>query len=204
MSSFSRNTRRANSLQRSRALGAGVVLALASTAALADGAHRFVFTAFSDATGGDEVVAGRYSAALQKMASAYGAGHLDHPAIDTNRCVAYSMSLQWQEARAACDAAVRTATEQRRRPPAWWSWMQTSADDYLAVAYANRAVMRWLSNDDAAAREDLAKAQELSPGAEFIARNIVALEAHTALAQAKARSEMARAGAPAPKSRATE
>lgn len=201
MSSFSRNTSRANSLRRSRALGAGVALALASTAALAGGAHRFVFTAFSDATGGDEVVAGRYDAALEKLASA---GQLDGAAMDTNRCVAYSMTLRWQEARAACDAAVRTATAQRRRPPAWWNWMHTSPDDYLAVAYANRAVVRWLSNDDAAAREDLAKAQELSPGAEFIARNIVALEAHTGIAPAKARSEMARAGAPAPKSRASE
>ena len=198
MSSFSRNTRRANSLRRSRALGAGLALALASTAALADGAHRFVFTAFSDATGGDEVVAGRYGAALEKLTSAGVTGRLDRSAVDTNRCVAYSMSLRWQEARAACDAAVQMAMEQRTRPPVWWDWMHTSADDYLAVAYANRAVVRWLSNDDAAAREDLAKAQALAPGADFIAKNLVALEAHTEVA--KARGEMARVGAPAPKS----
>lgn len=200
MSSFSRNTRRANSLRRSRALGAGLALALASTAALADGAHRFVFTAFSDATGGDEVVAGHYSAALEELTSAAGAGQLDRAAVDTNRCVAFSMSLRWQEARAACDDAVRAATEERRKPPVWWSWMHTSADDYLAVAYANRAVVQWLSNDDAAAHEDLAKAQALAPGADFIALNLVALKAHTEVAQAKARSEMARVGAPAPKS----
>jgi hypothetical protein len=78
--------------------------------------------------------------------------------------------------------------------------MHTSADDYLAVAYANRAVVNWLSNDEAAARADLARAQQLSPGADFIALNLVALEAHAEVAQAKARGEMARVGAPAPKS----
>jgi hypothetical protein len=200
MSSFSRNTRRANSLRWPQALGAGLALALASTAVLADGAHRFVFTAFSDATGGDEVVAGHYSAALEELTSATGAGQLDRSAVDTNRCVAYSMSLRWREARAACDAAVHAATEQRTKPPVWWSWMHTSADDYLAVAYANRAVVNWLSNDEAAARADLARAQQLSPGADFIALNLVALEAHAEVAQAKARGEMARVGAPAPKS----
>lgn len=200
MSSFSRNSRRANSVRRSRALSAALALALASTAALADGAHRFVFTTFTDATGGDDVVAGSYSAALQELQSASGIGQLDRSAIDTNRCVAYSMSLRWQEARTACDAAVRDATAQRKRPPAEWSWMHVSADDYLAVAYANRAVMHWLSSEDAAARQDLAAAQELSPGADFVARNLVALKEHAEVAQAKAHGEMAQAGAPAPKS----
>jgi hypothetical protein len=200
MSSFSRNAHRANSARRSRALGAGLALALASTAALADGAHHFVFTAFSDAAGGEEVVAGRYDAALEELNGPAASGQLEPAAIDTNRCVAYSMTLHWQEARSACDAAVRSATAQRKRPPAWWNWMHDSADDYLAVAYANRAVMDWLWSEDAAARADLAKAQELSPGADFVARNVVALRSHTELAQRKARGEMALAAAPVPKS----
>lgn len=198
--SFSRNTRRADSVRRSRAFGAGFALVLASTAALADGAHRFVFTAFSDASGGEEVVTGRYDAALEELNGAPGAGQLEPSAIETNRCVAYSMTLHWQEARDACDAAVRTAAAQRRRPPVWWNWMHDSADDYLAVAYANRAVMHWLSSEDAAAREDLARAQELSPGADFVTRNLVALKVHVELAERKARGEMAQAAAIAPKS----
>ena len=200
MSSFSRNTRRADSARRSRTLGTGLALTLMSTAALANGAHRFVFTAFSDATGGEEVVAGSYGAALEQLQSAADSGQLDRSAIDTNRCVAYSMTLRWQEARAACDAAVREATAQQRKLPAWWSRMDTSADDYLAVAYANRAVMHWLSSEDAAAREDLARAQELAPGADFVALNLVALKMHGEVAQGKARGKMAQAGAPAPKS----
>jgi tetratricopeptide (TPR) repeat protein len=191
MSSFSRNILRANSVRRSAALGAGLALALMSGAALADGAHPFVFTAYIDAAGGDNVVAGRYRAALQELKSSPEAMKLDSSAMDTNRCVAYSMTLQWKEARTACDAAVHAARRQHHRPPAWWSSMPVSDDDFVAVAYANRAVMYWLLNDDAAARKDLAQAQELSPQADFVARNLVALKAHV---------EVAEAGTPLPKS----
>lgn len=183
MSSFTRNTRRANSAQRSRTLGVGLALTLASAGALADGAHRFVFTTYSDAAGGADVLAGRYRAALEELTSHADSAGLDPSAIDTNRCVAYSMTLQWQEARAACDAAVLEARDN---------------DDSLAVAYANRAVLHWLSSDDSAARHDLAKASEFSPRADFVARNLAALATHHDVV--KSHGEMARAGAPAPKS----
>lgn len=191
MPSFSRNTRRANSSSWPRALGALLVLTLVSGAAPAGGVHQFVFTAYSDAAGGTDVVAGRYKAALAKLKSRPGAMELDPSAINTNRCVAYSMTLQWQAARAACDAAVHAAREQRITLPPWWSWARTPDDDYLAVAYANRAVMNWLLHDDAAAQKDIAKAQELSPQADFVAHNVAAL---------KARREVVLASAPARKS----
>jgi hypothetical protein len=189
MSSFSRNSRRANCAQTVLALGAALALTLSSGAALADGAHRFVFTAYSDATGGADVVAGRYQAALEELASHRDIMDLDPSAANTNRCVAYSMTLHWQEAHAACDAAVHAAIE--RRLSAQVSWLPSSDTESLAVAYANRAVVNWLSHDDAAAREDLAKARELSPRAAFVARNLAALKVH---------AEMAQLGAPAPKS----
>ncbi|MDE2263369.1 MAG: hypothetical protein KGL45_12655 [Gammaproteobacteria bacterium] len=191
MSSFSRNTRRANSRLRLRALGAGLSLALASGAALADEAHRFVFTAYSDATGGAEVIAGRYRAALEELAGSPGTVELDPSASNTNRCVAYSMTLQWQKAHATCDAAIRDARTQRVGVPGWLGWTEESEDEYVALAYCNRAVMDWMSHDEAAAEKDLLKAQELAPGADFVARNVAALQRHVALA---------RAAAPAPKS----
>lgn len=178
MPSFSRNMRRAHSHLRARAIGAGLALALASGAALADGAHRFVFTAYTDAAGGEEVLAGHYRAALLELKGHPDIMELDPSATNTNRCVAYSMTLQWQQARAACDTAVREAT-------------QTSDSEYVALAYANRAVMRWMSNDEAAAGEDLAKARELAPQADFVAQNLAALQMHVAIARAEA---------PAPKS----
>lgn len=190
MSSLTRNICGANSAQRSRALGAGLSLILMSGAALANGAHRFVFTAYSDAAGGADVVAGRYYAAVEEL-KIYRDMDRDSSVTSTNRCVAYSMTLRWQEARAACDAAVHAAREERNMPPAWWSWARTPDDDYLALAYANRAVMYWLSHDDAAAQKDLAKAQELSPQADFVAQNVAALKVHRPVALA---------AAPAPKS----
>jgi len=57
--------------------------------------------------------------------------------------------------------------------------------DHLALAYSNRAVMFWLSNDDVAAGKDLARAQALSPRAEFVARNVAALKIHGAVALAR-------------------
>jgi tetratricopeptide (TPR) repeat protein len=190
MSSFSRNSRRANSARRTRAVGAGIALTLVSGAALADGAHQFVFTAYSDAAGGAEVLAGRYRIALEELESYRGAVDHDPAATETNLCVAYSMTLQWPKARAACDDAVRAAREQQRFP-ASWSWAPPSHDDYVALAYANRAVMHWLVHDEAAARKDLARAQELSPQSDFVARNLAALKVHSVVAQA---------GTPAPKS----
>lgn len=197
MSSFTRNTRRANSIQRSRALGAALVLTLVSGAALAHGAHQFVFTAYSDAAGGADILTGRYRAALEELKSHPGEVDLGPSLTNTNRCIAYAMTLQWQEARAACDAAVHAANDQRKLTPAWSSWERMSDEDYLAVAYANRAVMEWMSDDYGAARKDLAEAQALSPQADFVARNVVALEAHDAVAQANTRGKVARAGAPA-------
>ena len=186
MSSFSRNTRRADSPQRSWALGAMLALTLASGTSLAHGAHRFMFTAYSDALGGADIVAGRYRAALDDLGRHPGTPESDTSAINTNRCVAYSMTRQWQEARIACDAAVRAATRELRTSPAWWTWESSPNGDYLALAYANRAVLYWLSQDDAAAQEDLAKARELSPQADFVAQNVTALKAHRALALAVA------------------
>ena len=125
---------------------------------------------------------------------------LDPSAVDTNRCIAYSMTLQWQKAHAACDAAVRAASIQRNLSSVWWRQSHESDDDYLALAYANRAVLEWMSSNEAAARKDLAEARQIAPQSSFVAQNLAALETHGEVAQAKARSEVARAGAPAPTS----
>jgi hypothetical protein len=193
MSSFIRNIRGADSSRRSRALGAGVALTLMSGAALAGGAHRFVFTAYRDAAGGADVVAGRYRAALEELKGRPQAMALESSSVNTNRCVAYSMTLQFQQARAACDAAVHAAEEQRVLPSSWWSVTRASDDDdSTAVAYANRAVLHWMLHDEAAARADLARAQQLWPQAAFVARNLAALKVHAVV--------LAQAGTPAPKS----
>ena len=182
--SFSRNTNRANSSLRSRALGAGLALTLASGAVLADGAHRFVFTAYSDSAGGAEIVAGRYRVALEELQSHADNMDLDPSATNTNRCIAYSMTMQWREAQAACDAAVSAASQRQNAVPTWLSWTLSSDEELLALAYANRAVMHWMSHDDTAAQTDLARALELSPRSDFVARNVAALKVHVPVALA--------------------
>ena len=47
---------------------------------------------------------------------------------------------------------------------------------YVAIAYTNRAVVHLMSSDTASAKADLAKAQSLAPKAEFVSRNIAALQ----------------------------
>ena len=180
MSSFSRNSRRANSPLLPRAIGTGLALALSvvSGTALADEAHRFVFTAYTDAAGGADVLAGRYRAALEELETDRDSTDFDAGETDSNRCVAYSMTMRWQEARATCDAAVREAAKQRVGAPGWFGWTRESQDEYLALAYTNRAVMRWMTGDEAAAKEDLGKARELAPQADFVARNVAALRMH--------------------------
>lgn len=185
MSSFSRNTRRADSSLRAWALSAVLALTLASGATHANGAHRFVFTAYTDAVGGGEIVAGRYRAALDELERHPGALAPDASATNTNRCVAYSMTQQWQAAHTACDAAVLAATKELMMSRAW-SWDSPPDYDYVALAYANRAVLYWLSHDGAGAQKDLAKARELSPHADFVAENVIAFKAHPALALAAA------------------
>jgi hypothetical protein len=54
----------------------------------------------------------------------------------------------------------------------------------MAVAYANRAVLHWLTDDVQSAANDLAQAKRLSPKADFVTRNVTALQSpHSAIAQ---------------------
>ena len=94
------------------------------------------------------------------------------------------MTMRWREAHAACDAAVRAASERQNTVPTWLGWTRGSDDELLALAYANRAVMHWMSHDDGAARKDLTRALALSPRSDFVTRNVAALEAHVAMALA--------------------
>jgi predicted protein tyrosine phosphatase len=47
----------------------------------------------------------------------------------------------------------------------------------VAVAYANRAVLHWLTDDTRSAASDLAQAKRFAPKADFVARNLTALNA---------------------------
>jgi hypothetical protein len=187
MPSYSRNSRKP--LQVLRLAIAGVVqggaLLAGSVAHAAEQPNKFVMTAYTNAPGGENLVKGRYDAALAQTRFASPSDE----ALPTNRCVAYTMTGQFDTAKSACDAAVREARSDLMHASSSMLWRTAELQDFLAVAYSNRAVLHWLSKDAVAAARDLAEAAVFTPKAEFVARNITALrsphESHeNAVAQA--------------------
>jgi hypothetical protein len=180
MSSSSRNSRKpAQAVQ----LAFAAALLAGSTAFAADPAHTFELTAFSGTAAGDSLVRGHYETALAQLRVDARSSQRD--SVSTNRCVAYIATHDLKAAHAACDDAVLAAQRELTSLPVSMSWARVDYRDYLAVAYSNRAVLSWMSNDSAAAQVDLKKAAAVAPKAEFVVRNITALESHNAVAQVK-------------------
>jgi hypothetical protein len=179
-----------------QAVSLGILTAgIIASAAAAEASDPFVFVAYSNRTGGEKLASGNYANAAQAvLAPAASAAMSDPQALDTNRCVAYTMTQQLAKARDACDAAV---ADTRRADEAMLSFSAPThkqSDAAAAVAYSNRAVMHWLEADLAAAGADLARAQALAPQAGFVAHNLAALQAHQSVAsQTTATAQLASA-----------
>ncbi len=172
MPSHSRNSRFAVQVLRLALAGAvqGGAL-LGGSVAHADQPNKFVMTVYENGAGGASLVSGDYSAALKQM---------QHPSASdsmlmTNRCVAYTMTAQFETARSVCDAAVVDARKDIRHSPAVLLWERNLLEQSLAIAYSNRAVLDWLSHDNSAAERDLSDAQALSPQGDYVAHNVSAL-----------------------------
>jgi hypothetical protein len=163
------------------AVACAAALLAGSTAYGAAPLHSFELTAFSNTTAGTSLVHGHFETALAQLA--VDAHTLERESVSTNRCVAYTAMRELQAAHEACDDAVHDAQRELTALPVPMTWARSDYRDYLAVAYSNRAVLNWLLNDNAAARADLEKAAALSPKAEFVVRNITALQSHNAVAQ---------------------
>jgi hypothetical protein len=83
------------------------------------------------------------------------------PIFDTtNRCVAAIRLHEWSEAHQACDDAVAAGLQGFEHAPMGAS---TAQSNDLALAYTNRAVLRYLTGDVCAARQDIARAATLAP-----------------------------------------
>ena len=173
MPSHSRNSRKP--LQVLRLALAGVVqggaLLAGSVAHAADQPNKFVMTVYTDGPGGPSLVSGNYETAIVQTLH----GNSSDDAMATNQCVAYTMSGQFPAARSACDAALRQAKSELMHASASMLWKTQQLQEFLTIAYSNRAVLSWLSHDAVAAARDLAEAAALNPKAEFVARNITAL-----------------------------
>jgi len=172
MSSSSRNSKKpAQALH----LALAVALLAGSAAHAADQPHAFVLTAFSNGAAGQAIMTGDYDTAVRKLDAKAYTYALDASSLNTNRCVAYSLTKQLAAAHASCDAAVREAQQEIASLPVSMTWARREYRDYLALAYSNRAVLNWLSNDSTAAQEDLKRAEAVAPKADFVAHNLSAL-----------------------------
>lgn len=178
---FTRKSALSNDRSAVAALAVGVALLLSSFGASAgrlgalavelDAISRpLVLTAYEDAIGGKEILAGRYDAALSKLTAARsGARSL------TNLCVLHTVSRDWAQARSVCDEAVAAALRERTRAAHKLPAEQVLPGTYTAVAYANRAVMFLLSRDVAAGANDLRQARIIRPNAAYVTDNLAAM-----------------------------
>jgi len=183
MRSSSRNSRKP---YRAPGLAAAVSLLLGSAVQAAGPAHNFVLTAYSNGVGGPELISGNYAAAAEALHYSSAISALDASTTSNNRCVALAMTKQWDTARVACDQAVHDAQQERVMLPSYQYWARKFKNDYLALALSNRAVLHWIAADTAAAANDLKRAASLSPKADFVTRNLEALEySHTTPAVAQ-------------------
>ena len=178
MSSHSRHSRKATQAVQ---LAFAAALLAGSSAYAADAAHTFELTAFSNTVAGASLVKGDYNLAVQQLS--IDAHSLASDSVNTNRCVAFAVTRDLQKAHDACDAAVRDAQRRLVSLSATELWARSQYRDYLALAYSNRAVVAWMSNDTAGAQADLKKAAAVAPKADFVARNMSALQSHNAVAQ---------------------
>jgi hypothetical protein len=158
-------------------------LSLAGAAQATETHQPFVLTAYSNGAGGSHLLAGKYELALTEIQRSKN-NMITASTYATNLCVAQTGLRHWNEAKIACDAAIKDA--ERRKPRGFVSPLSDAVDHntYIAIAYSNRAVVNWLSKEAVHAAEDLAKAHKMAPQADFVARNITAFRApHRALPQ---------------------
>ena len=163
--------------RNAQAVGLGLLAAalISTVVAAADKPDAFVLVAYSNRAGGTQIANGEYLSAT-RVTRAGVAG--DPGALATNHCVAFAMSEQLAQAQLACDSAVEAASSEQAELPSWNPRGRAHAAISQAVAYSNRAVLRWLNADAQGARQDLARARALAPQANFVLRNINAMQSH--------------------------
>jgi hypothetical protein len=127
-----------------------------------------VLASYLDAPGGNDLVAGNAELALRKI----NRDKRTSASEQINLCVANTVLRKWDDAQQACDAAVNAATLERTQTTARAGSFTRLADQRVAAAYSNRAVMHWMASDTGAAHADLSKARKLSPKAPFVVRNV--------------------------------
>ncbi len=134
-----------------------------------------MLTAYVNGVGGESVMAGKYDAALAEIKHDHSMSSMEYTAKVTNLCVAYTVKKQLTESMSACDSAVQAAKNDRMTSQRYWP-ASIRENSYVAIAYANRAVAHMMAKDSESAKLDLARAKSLAPSAEFVSKNLAAIE----------------------------
>ncbi|MEJ1963021.1 MAG: hypothetical protein WDO56_16310 [Gammaproteobacteria bacterium] len=155
------------------AIAASSILSIAAAQA-AETSTPMVLTAYINAAGGESVLKGNYDTALAEIRRDHSV-NADYSAKMTNLCVTYAAKKDLAQAKNACDSAVQTAKSERISAQRYAAGT-VQENGYVAIAYTNRAVVHMMSKDSASARSDLARAKSLAPSAEFVSKNLAAVE----------------------------
>lgn len=157
------------------AIAATSILAATAAHAADVTAPKMVLTAYINGAGGESVMAGKYDTALTEIKRDRSSGSDAYTAKITNQCVTYTLMKQLQQAKSACDDALRSAKYDRQSAlrHSLGSRIQNS---YVAIAYANRAVVQMMAKNPEAAKSDMARAKSLAPDAQFVSDNLLAME----------------------------
>lgn len=169
-------------IRHTRSVAKSVSLLVASTALItAAGAQAtetartpLVLTAYSNGVGGESLLSGQYDAALTEI-TRYKPQLMSMASTKaTNLCVAYTATKQLDAAMPACDTALKFAKYEKLSATHFTAG-SSQQNAYVAIAYANRAVVHMLQHDEASAKADLERAKALAPRAAFVARNEAAV-----------------------------
>lgn len=182
MFSYNRHTR---SVAKSVSLLVASTLLASAGAQAAETVHTpMVLTAYSNGAGGTSLLKGDYTDALTQIQHYKPQMMIAASAKATNLCVAYTATKQLPEAKTACDSALKQAKYDRLSASRFTPGA-SHENAYVAIAYANRAVVHMLASDEASAKADLEKAKMLAPNADYVARNALAVasKARSTIAQ---------------------
>jgi hypothetical protein len=125
---------------------------------------------------GSDVIAGAYDAAIDDITSDERL-RKNSFAVANNLCVAYTMTMEFEKAEQACDAAL-SARSRVHGSAQWYTTipMRNKLRD-KAVALSNRGVLRAVSGDAKGAREDFTQSLDIAVLTTAAGDNLARLDA---------------------------
>jgi hypothetical protein len=167
--------RHTGKLASATAIAASSILSIAAAHAAETTSTQMVLTAYVNAAGGESVLAGKYDAALKEIDHDRSTSSMAYSAKINNLCVTYAAKKQLTEAMSACDEAVKSAKYDRFSSQRYSAGSERE-NAYVAIAYANRAVVHMMGKDSESAKTDMARARSLAPSAEFVSKNLAVMQ----------------------------